>query len=109
MTFDLIKDLSELTTIPDTTITKLFEKAAWCICNDIYEAKLDNKTQVDIDMIVGMLHIHIENNQIKYMFEPSKKLESAVRETIIENKNPLSNVVETMLAYRITNAYKDYL
>ena len=105
----LIDELSTLTTIPVTSITNLADKSLWCICNCVEESKLGNNDLTEIDIGIGILSILVENNNIQYRFVPSKKLEAAVRDTIVNKKNPLTQAAESALTKRILEAYKSYI
>lgn len=109
MTFNVLNDLATLTTIPQATLVKLMDKMGWCICNLVEESSLNSDSITEIDLGIGKLILNIENNEIEYKFIPSTKLESNIIKTIKEKKNPLLNKLETSLADRIINTYKDMI
>ena len=107
--YNLIEDLSNLTTIPTSALTKLSDKAVICICNDVEESLLKEGRVTEIDLGIGTLQILVEGNDIRYRFVPSKALEANMKSTVINKKNPLTVTVEESLIKRILNTYKNYL
>lgn len=105
----LVDDISTLTTIPTTVLQQLVNKAIFCICNDVEENKLKNENLTEIDIGLGTLVISVEDNSIQYKLIPCKKLEAAIKNTIINGKNPLVDTIEKTLTQKILNAYKQYL
>lgn len=61
----------------------------------------------EIDMGFGTLLIHISDGNIKYKFIPSKELDKDVISTVVDEKNPITVVLENNLVNKITNIYKD--
>ena len=105
----LIDDLSALTTIPVINLSKLAEKATWCICDCVEESRLADEKVVSVDLDLGTLSICLDGDNIQYRFVPSKKLEAAIKETVVNNKNPLVAQAEATLAQRIIDVYKSYI
>lgn len=54
-----------------------------------------------------MLTIHIEDDTIKYRFEPAPSFEDAIIHTVETGENPLTYELESSLVTRITKAQKD--
>ena len=105
----LINNLSAITTIPVNSLQKLKEKEIYLICNDVEESILQNKNVTEINIGIGVLTIEIKDSFINYKFVPSSKLEKHLVSTIMNKKNPLTNVFEEALASRIVKTYKDML
>ena len=109
MKTDLIKDLSIITTINESTLEKLNKKAVWCICDNL-EKTIYNKEDIsEIDIGIGNLLISLENNNVKYKFIPSKDFENQIVDTIVNEKNNLVNSLEETLVDKISNVYKNLL
>ena len=104
--YNLIEDLSVLTSIPRDALDKLSKKCVWVICDDLEDCELENDNLVSINIGIGNLLISNGDETIKYKFIPSKELEKGIRETVVDHKNPLKFVLEKTLADRITNTYK---
>ena len=102
---DVIKNISVLTTIPESSIRKLIEKAEWSICDSIVNS---DKNEV-LTFSIGIGDIKIINNdeQLIYQFIPSKQFENMIREAYIDNINPLKINLEKLLVSKILNTYKD--
>ena len=107
--YNLSEDLSNLTTIPTSALSKLSDKSVFCICNDVEESLLKEENVADIDLGIGTLQILVDGNDLKYRFIPSKTLDINVKNTVINKKNPLTAAVEESLVKRILNTYKNYL
>jgi hypothetical protein len=106
---EVIKDISKLTTINEEYLKSLVTKGEWCICSYIEDSVLKKETITKIDIGIGFLSILVEDNTIKYKFIPNKELEEAIRDTIINDKNPLKLKLEKSLVDKITKMYKEYL
>lgn len=106
---NMIEDISKLTTIQKEYLDSLVAKSEWCICSYIENSILNKESITKIDIGIGSLSILVEDNTIKYKFIPSKELESAIRTTVVDDKNPLKFKLEKVLVDKITNIYKELL
>ncbi len=108
MNSSLKKDLSTLTTINESTLSKMTSKIVWCItdavCKSVYAR--DDSTVVDIG--IGKLTIKFDNNQVRYKFVPSKELEESVANAVLTERNPLVDALESSLVDKMTNVYKSF-
>ena len=109
MTNKLINDLALLTTISVNALSLLNDRALSCICHSVYENLLSAEPLTSIDIGIGTLYIKCEEDEIKYKFIPSKKLEECVSLTVQDKCSPLVHQVETTLKDRIESTYKDLL
>lgn len=107
--YNLINDLSSLTTIPAPTLNKLGKLAAQCACNCVEESLLEGSNRTDINVGIGVLQIISSDNDLKYRFVPSKEFNAAVQATVVDRKNPLALEVEDLLVKRILDVYKSYM
>ena len=105
----IVDDLSALTSIPKSAIIKLLSKESYVITNGIEEGIVAGNSIIDIDLEIGILSILIDENQIKYRFVPSAKLEKAIKNTIKNKKSPLKDSLEKSLVSKITDIYKELL
>lgn len=103
----LIKDLSVLTTIPEGSINKLFNKIPYCICDYIQNSRFNGDATTEIDIGIGNIYVNVDEESISYKFVPNTYLEENIKRTVRENKNPLQLKLEESLINRITHAYKD--
>lgn len=106
---EVIKDISKLTTINEEYLKSLVAKSEWCICSYVEESIISKETVTKVDIGIGFLSILVEDNTIKYKFIPNEELENAIRDTIINDKNPLKLKLEKSLVDKITKLYKEYL
>lgn len=102
---DVIKNVSVLTTIPESSIRKLIEKAEWTICDSIVNS--DKNESLSFSVGIGDIKITANDDQIIYQFIPNKQFESMVRDAYIDNVNPLKINLEKLLVSKIVNTYKD--
>ena len=101
--------LSKLTTIPVKALNNLVEKSNWIICDSMYTNLIENIHSVVVDIAIGTLTITDDQDVIRYKFTPSKELEQAILDVCTKKKNPLTINLETALAKKITDTYKDFV
>lgn len=109
MKTDIKQDLSILTTVNEQTFNKLFEKVVWCISDTVEKTILAKEQTAEIDLSFGTLFVNISNNEIKYKFIPSKKLEEVVSDTVLNERNLLTLTIEDSLIHKLQNTYKNFL
>ena len=107
MKIDVKKDLSVLTTVNELAISRLFDKVSWIICDAIENANLSEEDLLELDLGFGVLQIKIGSNRVNYKFAPSKNLERAIIDTIVNENNALTLNIESNLVSKLTNIYKD--
>ena len=103
MNYDLKKDLSTLSSLTLTDISRLTTLCSDIICNNVNE-DTDDITSVDIG--IGTLHIQRTTTSIKYKFVPSRDLEKSLVET---TKDPLICKLESSLTQLVVHSYKDLI
>lgn len=107
--YDLIGDLSKLTTIPKNSLAKLSDIAQTVMVSDVYSTLITSKDSVsEINLGIGTLYIGVRDD-IQYKFVPSAELETLLKNTINNKVDPLKVKVEETLVNRILNAYKDLI
>lgn len=106
---NLLEDVSKLTTIPKEALDKLSSKFIWCLGDSIQEMLLKHNNMLKADIGIGNIIIINEDELIKYKFIPKEELEDAVRELIVNNRNPLKYNLDKTLANKIINTYKDII
>jgi hypothetical protein len=104
---DLLDDISQLTTVQRVSIDRLVNQGVNCICHDIQELKVAKSDCACIDIGLGNLFINISNNEIKYRFEPSSKLESGILNTVLTGKSPVIDDIEKSLINKVNTVYKE--
>lgn len=108
MDVNIKEDLSTLTTINESVFTKLVNKIEWCISDGVEKAIKSGENQVNIDFDLGTLMINFDNEQIRYKFKPSQKLEKVVTNTVVNERNDLVLNIEESLISKLTNTYKNF-
>lgn len=108
--YNLIKELSTLSTIPEKTLDKLADKVTYCICDAVAEAMSENEyddKSIDIDIGIGKLSIGYIDDDIVYKFVPSESLDTSVKQAVLNGRNLLEDTLEKSFIERVTNVYKD--
>jgi hypothetical protein len=109
MNYDIIKDTSALTTIPEKAIRKLISKEIYCINDAATELRADKVSVIDLDVGLGNLAISLVDDKVVYKFVPSPELDESVKAAILNGRNLLEDALEAALVERLTNTYKDIL
>lgn len=109
MNFDLISDISAISTVPYATMNRLCDKGNECICHNVLESMGKGESSTEITSPIGTIRIIVEEEELHYRFSPSKKLEELLIKSITEGKDPLIADIETSLVSRILNTYKDLI
>lgn len=104
---DLLKDLSTLTGVHYTNLSKLNIHAINDVSHIVLESILDNKEVSEIDIGIGILKILHTDEEIKYKFIPNDMLTHKITYVIKHKESPLCKKVSETLGERINNAYKD--
>lgn len=108
MKINLTEDLSTITTIQVTTLNKIIQKITWIIADAVENAVINKEDLVEIDIGIGTLKIKYDNQTVKYKFVPKQVLEETINKTIVTEQNPLKIALETSLADKMVNVYKDF-
>lgn len=103
----LIDELSTLTTIPDKTLIKLEQKILYCICEVVYEDTLAEKELTEIDTGLGTLYFKFVNDELKCKFVPNETLKNAVTDVYKRKLNLMDDALNSSLAKKFTEVYKD--
>lgn len=103
----LVTDLSTITTIPVSTLEKLYDKQQLCILHKVSENEKRGEPITYVDIGPGTLYIKHENDELRYKFIPSKSFEKDLKEVILSGQSPLITKAEEALKDKITNTYKD--
>ena len=93
---NLVKDVSDLTSIPEKIISKLVSTAIYAINDGLSE--LEDEDYLDVDLGLGVLSIKLEGDTLSYHFTPSEELTSTNKETILNGQNLLENKLERTLS-----------
>lgn len=107
MKYDVIQDVSDLTTMPKNQICELLNKIATISCHDVKEQMDEGVCETELDLYIGKLYVLVQDEQIKYKFIPSKKFENMMSKTVQTGESPLIRTIETTLRDRLQSTYKD--
>lgn len=106
---NVIKDVGILTTIPELNLKKLVNIVVKIISHDIVECIKNGKSICSEDIGIGIIHIDIEQEDLKFKFTPSQQLQTTIRNSIESNDSELVIELENILKEKIVNTYKSLL
>jgi hypothetical protein len=104
---NIVKDTAVLSTVPEKAIKKIIDKMVYAIAEAVVEARLTNKSVIELDIGLGILLIRFGDDSIQYKFVPGDKLEESVKNSFINQQNLLEDVLDASLVNKLTNIYKD--
>lgn len=104
---DIVQDISTLTTVQKSSIDRLCTQAVKCICYCVCEALSKNEKDLCLDIGIGNLFINIEDDAVRYRFEPSMFMDSNVIDSVLSGKNPVIDEIESSLLSKVNMTYKD--
>ena len=107
--YNILEDVSKLIGIDSRYLTKITDNGVYAINSAVEETMLNNSEYTELDIGLGTLVIGIFDNEIKYKFIPSKRLESTVKDTVINKRNMLERKLESSLKDKLIKTYQDLL
>lgn len=106
---DIVEDINTLTSIPRANIAKLMQKISWLITNAVYESKQKGEDLTELNLNFGKLYILKSGDKLKYRFQPSKKLESALIDVFTKDTEPVAEEAENAVTETLLRAYKELM
>lgn len=103
------KDVSNLTTVPFSSVQKIFSRFQDCICYNLQQSINNKEEYAEIDIYIGKLILKKEDNHIYYKFIPSPSFEKDVLITYQRGECPLIRRLEDTISDKISSAYKELL
>ena len=107
MKYNILEKVQKLTTIEESTLERLSNLISNCIVDAVFEGVLNDDEIVDIDLYFCRIVISRSNNELRYKFVPSAKLEEDIVKAIKEKKNSLDTIVLDKLKNNLLSTYKD--
>lgn len=104
-----LKDLSQLCGVQEYNLQGLVNQFNNLISHYIFCEKEKKNTNVEVDIGIGTLVFIIVNNEIKYKFIPSKKLERSVSSGYNSKESVLIEKADKLIGQRINKTYKELL
>jgi len=103
-----IRDLSNVTSIPYSSLTKVSDVIENIICHSFIESLNNFEDKTVVELGFGKLHISLINeDEVRYYFYPSASLEKKLIDAFTDKKDPLVESLEDSLTTKIMNSYKD--
>ena len=103
----LLEDLSIISGVAITNLDKLNSLQEDIIGHAVLESVLNKEPVVEIDIGIGLLYILLTDEEIKYKFIPSNRVQNSVQAAITKKKSSLTKRTDDTLSRRIMNTYKD--
>lgn len=107
MKYNIREKIATLTTIENESLVKINNLISCCISDAVYESVLDEDSQVAVDLDYGTLTISKSNNELRYKFVPSAKLEEDIVKAIKDKNNALDSIVLEKLKNNLVSTYKE--
>lgn len=107
MKYNLLEDIATLSQIKPAVLNKLTSIIEYCICDYIDNLSIFDEDIAEIDLGFGTLVLCYIDDEVKYQFKPSSKLEKGITKTLTEDSNVLIDTVECNLKKRVSNTYKE--
>lgn len=104
---NVIEDVSVLTTIPETSLNKIFDRLEDAIIHGICELEDQNVYEADIG--IGILILTFKDDEVNFKFNPSDRFKDKIEHALEDKEDALIKAVEQKLIYKIVNTYKDLL
>lgn len=106
---EIIKDLNSLTSIPEKILEKLSDNILFLILQDLEETLTKKENICEINLNLGTLIISIEEEELKFKFIPSKKLEKEILKTLELNENSMTQILTNNMVNALEKTYKELL
>lgn len=109
MKYNLLDDLSLLSTIPVKIINNLTKTCQTILVEDIVENIYTEDTICEIDIGIGVLYVKYLDDNFSYIFKPSEDFNKELQECVKNNKKPLKELVSEKLSNNILKTYKELI
>lgn len=100
-------DVGTLLHLPAKTLSEFSEKMCLCISSIIREAKLNNQSDVQINIGTGILSIQLSDMQCKFI--PDKILKTAIKRGLSADIDPLEMALDQALSEKLIEACQEVL
>ena len=107
MEYNVSDKIQKLTTIDESTLKRLSDLVANVFVDAVYESVLADDSSVEINLDFCTIKVLRSNNELRYKFVPSAKLEENIIRAIKEKKSSLDDMVLDKLKSSLLSTYKD--
>ena len=104
---NLIEDVAKLSSVKSSLLKKFSRLSEYCISDYVLESKLEDEDLTEIDIGIGKLKLLITDDELRYSFTPSQRLEKMMIDSYQNEKHVLEQKVEEGLENRLLSAYKE--
>lgn len=106
---DLLQDLSVLTNVSNATWSSMKARSSSLLSHYIVEAILNQQSDVQVDIGLGYLFIHIQDEDIQFRFEPAEDVCRKIRKAVKTGTSSLVEDVDAELGKRFSSTYKELI
>lgn len=106
---NLINDLYETTHVSEKYLEKLLDATQLCLGHALYEELDKGRTDVELDIGIGILELHVTTESIKYRFIPTGEFERILARVVTTGQSPVAERLEVNLQKRIEQTYEGLL
>lgn len=108
MKYNIEEKVQKLTTIDQSVLERLNNIVASCVVDAIYECVLkSNEDSIEIDFNFCKLIVSKSDNELRYKFVPSAKLEEDIIKAVREKRSCLDDMVVEKLKSSLLSTYKE--
>ena len=106
---DFNNDFSILTGMSINSILNTDKKVMAVICSYLNDAVKNRENEISVDIGIGDIVFLIEDDTMKYRFIPSKKFERMIIDAVVDEVNPLMQMLEKRCGEETLRIYKELL
>lgn len=109
MKYNILDDLSALSTIPIKIINNLTKTCQTILVENIVENICTEDTVCELDIGIGVLYVKYLDGTFSYIFKPSEDFNEELHECAKNNNKPLKELVSEKLSNNILKTYKELI
>ena len=107
--YNLLKDISTVTTVPLSTLTHLSDVACKCISHAVVECIKSNQNICTVDIGIGTLSMTVDKDDLQFKFVPSMQLQKTIFNAVNTKESELVEAIEDVIKQKVVSAYKNFL
>lgn len=105
----LIENLTQLTHVTEATLEKFIPITEYIVGHAVHESMCRDEELTTIDIGIGLLHIRVIGDEVRYKFNPSKNLCTVVEKTVVTRSSPIIQKVSSDIQEKINRSYRELL
>lgn len=104
---DLLEDLSSLTHVSAVTWKEMTKRSTSLISHYVVEAIQSDTDSTEVDLGIGVLHLKIDDDSVRFRFDPSRELTRKIQQAVDTGTSSLVLDVDEELGKRFSSTYKE--